>query len=294
MRLTSLILILSASSFSQIAVNPTSTISCRNWYSTANLTISTGTPPYSFTVQTPSCTSTFTDSSTNSTKTFSLSCPGDYTITIADAFNTIGVLTHSVSLETHIKIPTYSDPGGNNEVDTICVGTFQGIEIQDTLGGNFIAFHLSQLMWSNGATSLSIMVSPTITTTYSLSGLATGTMIASPYAVKTCTVNASRKVVPVQLGQSKNCLLEGLSDELNLKGIRFYPNPAKDKLIVEFEGSSRKLNKLCITNSVGQLVFTLEEPKPKEVIDLGSLPTGLYYLKAHDPNGQAVFKLIKE
>ena len=73
-----------------------------------------------------------------------------------------------------------------------------------------------------------------------------------------------------------------------------YPNPAKNKLNLEFEPSKIRLDKLTISNTLGQMVFTLNEPQAKQEIDLSFLERGIYFLKVQNKEGQRVIKIIKE
>jgi hypothetical protein len=71
------------------------------------------------------------------------------------------------------------------------------------------------------------------------------------------------------------------------------PNPVKDKFTVEFENNIR-IQKIDITNSLGQVVYSLDKPVSKHEIDLSFLSGGVYYLKAQNNSEQRVFKIIRE
>ena len=77
-----------------------------------------------------------------------------------------------------------------------------------------------------------------------------------------------------------------------------YPNPVKNKLNLEFGPSKIRIDKLTITNTLGQIIFVLNEPQPKQDIDLSFLVSGVYFVtlrQAQDEGGrQKVVKIIKE
>ncbi len=79
-----------------------------------------------------------------------------------------------------------------------------------------------------------------------------------------------------------------LSDQLN----GMYPNPVKDKLTLEFDNATS--NNLYITNTLGQIVYSVNTVNSKEELDLSFLPIGIYYLKIQNNSTQKVFKVIKE
>ncbi|MBA3683308.1 MAG: T9SS type A sorting domain-containing protein [Bacteroidetes bacterium] len=76
--------------------------------------------------------------------------------------------------------------------------------------------------------------------------------------------------------------------------IKFYPTPTSDKIKVEFENEDLKESKLDIINSLGQIVYTLNNPDQKQEIDLSFLASGVYYLVVQNRTEQKAVKLIKE
>lgn len=89
---------------------------------------------------------------------------------------------------------------------------------------------------------------------------------------------------PVLVKENKN----------NLDGIKIYPNPIINKLILEFETVIFPNTKLILINSLGQVVYSLYSTDPKQEIDLNFLPSGIYYLKIQNNSEQKVLKIIKE
>jgi len=86
---------------------------------------------------------------------------------------------------------------------------------------------------------------------------------------------------------------ENSRNRLNLK---VYPNPASDKVIVEFD-HTLKPEKLSLSNTLGQVVWISRKTDVESArleIDLSQLPNGIYLLKADNRQGQSVFKIIRE
>jgi len=74
--------------------------------------------------------------------------------------------------------------------------------------------------------------------------------------------------------------------------INLFPNPVKDKLTLDF--ANNIINKIIITNSLGQIVFELNDPVSKREFELNFLKAGIYFLKTESLTKQKVFKFIKE
>ncbi|MDX2174340.1 MAG: FG-GAP-like repeat-containing protein [Bacteroidota bacterium] len=129
-------------------------------------------------------------------------------------------------------------------------------------------------VWASGATTNTIGIVGSLTTTY----LVTGT---SPDG---CAVNAS-------ITQSVSACL-GV-DELKIKDyeLKIYPNPTNGILNLEVENGSR----IKLINVLGELVKE-EELKPiKQSIDISNLKNGIYFLQIYDKESLiGKTKIIKE
>jgi hypothetical protein len=67
--------------------------------------------------------------------------------------------------------------------------------------------------------------------------------------------------------------------------LKVYPNPATSQLIIEIKMPPLSIEGINIQlfNSFGQTVQSLQNIKNQElVMDLGDLPTGVYFLKVGD------------
>lgn len=82
----------------------------------------------------------------------------------------------------------------------------------------------------------------------------------------------------------------GINEQAFENEILIYPNPAKDKLNLKWNG----LNNMSITiyNSLGQEFSTVFLSKLNGTIDITNLQTGLYFLKIIDVNKIGIKKLI--
>lgn len=78
----------------------------------------------------------------------------------------------------------------------------------------------------------------------------------------------------------------------NLSNVNLFPNPATHKLFLEFE--SEPAETISIINTLGQIVYTLQNPEQKEEIDITHLKQGFYFIIVQDKNSNRTFKLMKE
>lgn len=129
----------------------------------------------------------------------------------------------------------------------------------------------STYTWSTTENTTDIAVSPTVQTTYSVTGAdANGcentTTITQDVSICTGIVN------------------------LNNSTFNVYPNPNKG--IVNVELSS--VSKLTVTNALGQVVVALTVNAGKTTLNLNDQPSGVYYLNVVQGSKNQVVKLIKE
>lgn len=263
------LILLTCNVYSQVFVTPTSSILCNSNYSTANFTISSGSPPYSFTVQTPPCTTTFTSSTASSNPSFTLNCAGVYTFTVKDAGSVLlGSVTHTVSVNTVFNTFIYS------VTDTICSGSSVLLTFTTSTSG----YTINPFNWSTGATITPIVVSPTSTTVFSLTGLFTSV------TSKTCNAVGSKTIVV------KPCA--GITEIENKINITIYPNPVSYTIFILTKQSEFENSEIEISNTLGQTVLKLPF---KNEIDVSKLSQGFYNLKIITQNKQIYnSKFVKE
>jgi hypothetical protein len=106
------------------------------------------------------------------------------------------------------------------------------------------------------------------------------------------TIQKFARLMCPDFDAAKGCL-SGVKRRSNKLDLKIYPNPTKDKLHLEFE-QNQAIDKITIVNTLGQKVYTLFKPEPKQEIDVSLLPAGIYFLKAENKQDQAVFKVVAE
>ena len=84
---------------------------------------------------------------------------------------------------------------------------------------------------------------------------------------------------------------ENLINELDLY---IFPNPIKDNFRLNVSQSKMIIQKLRISNALGQSVYEIIYPIPQSEFDISFLPSGIYYLKVETKDKQKVFKILKE
>lgn len=129
--------------------------------------------------------------------------------------------------------------------------------------------------WSTGANGSSIVVSPSVNTTYTVNGTyANG---CTNGAVITQNVDA--------------CI--GIEEYSNSHSLKLYPNPTKS--IIEFILSVPNADlKIKLYNRLGQIV--LEDKKAnsnKFTLDVSNYPNGLYYVEVESKEGISRAKFVK-
>jgi len=90
----------------------------------------------------------------------------------------------------------------------------------------------------------------------------------------------------------------GLEEELDPSSksndfFSFYPNPARDAILIEINSDSRELMELKIFDNNGRLIQNRQiRPQDKTQIDLSNLPEGLYFIQLKNSKRTASKKLI--
>jgi len=84
---------------------------------------------------------------------------------------------------------------------------------------------------------------------------------------------------------------ENSNNQLN---INIYPNPTTDKINFSCNKSLNQNFNVTITNLLGQVVFSQNQFKLEDEIDIKFIPHGIYSLKIEADIGQRVYKIIKE
>jgi hypothetical protein len=216
-------------------------------------------------------------------------CTGDsFTI------NPSGASTYTYSSGTNIVSPTtnssYSVSGAStagcisatpaisnltvNSLPTVNVATNASI-ICTGQSATITANGANTYSWNTTSTNTTIVVSPTINTTYTVMG--TDANNCQNFSVITQSVSL--------------CTGIGMQD---LTGsIIIYPNPSEGIFSIQCNSISEDIN-IKVYNTLGQLILEQKSKQENTVIDLSAYAAGLYYLKVRTQNSEETIKLIKE
>ena len=113
--------------------------------------------------------------------------------------------------------------------------------------------------WSNGGTQNTIVVSPTITTTYSVVGTSVNGCESSTQLTQNVT----------------NCLDVGFANSIAKQSLLTYPNPITGNLTIE----SFRETTIILYNVMGEVVLKQKILPGKTAVDLTLAPQGLYILE---------------
>ena len=229
--------------------------------SASNLIICKGSP----TTLTASGANTYGWSTGTSTASSIIVTPTvntSYTVT-----GTIAGCSNTASVLITVSSPTVAITASS---DTICKGN----------SANLVATGGATYSWSpGGLTGSSITVSPSTTTTYTV----------SVKDANGCTATKTILVVVIDCGAS------GIASTNLEESFNVYPNPAQDELMVRFVGVSSGLYTLTLTDALGR---TLQERsvsstgnEHSEMLSLADLSKGVYVIRLIG-NGQTVLRKI--
>ncbi|MDX2173949.1 MAG: SBBP repeat-containing protein [Bacteroidota bacterium] len=193
---------------------------------------------------------------TGPTTTSIVVSPTSNTSYTAAAFNgsCIAIATTSVSISNSITVSAISSSS------FICVGQ------QATLTANGAATYT----WNTGANASSIVVTPTITSTYSVNGI---------NASCSGTANVIVNVSPCT----------GIEENTNAIYFSIFPNPSNGIINVELENSSE----LQIMDVLGKIVLESKLQNGNNSVNIFHLSDGVYYFKIKQGDAMSIKKIIK-
>jgi hypothetical protein len=179
--------------------------------------------------------------------TYSVS--GNLTGCVASASNTSTVSVNSL-------------PVVNVSSVTICVGET----------GTLSASGASSYTWNTGETSSTIIISPTVTTNYTVNGMGANgcvNVIAVSQSVSTCTG------------------IQSLSNSSSL--ISVYPNPSAGVFNIDLPYVST----ITVVDALGKTVYNQHLQDGKHIINLTNYTNGFYILKAESNGHYKTVRLVK-
>ncbi|MBI2721591.1 MAG: T9SS type A sorting domain-containing protein [Bacteroidetes bacterium] len=209
--------------------------------------------------------------------------PSSYSLTVINNPNTLGSGSNFSLAEPSLGTNTsshglsriaYNIPSNNNGVPAITVSNSNAATIlcvgqTATLTAN----GANTYTWNTSATGAVIAVSPSTTTSYTVTGSNGG-----------CSSNAAITVSVSECTSISKTVYEN-------KFIHVYPNPLIDNLTIELNDHFQNGN-LEVTNVLGQVIFS-DKLTSLNTLDLSFLTAGLYFLNIHNTNEQQVIRLIK-
>lgn len=128
--------------------------------------------------------------------------------------------------------------------------------------------------WNGTAGSSSISVSPTVSTTYTITGFNNPGSCASTNAI---TVNVI------------DCVDTGLEDLFTQAGIKVYPNPSNGNLFIE----SNESNEIVLSDLSGKIIYSHKIDAGRHALDLSTLADGYYLLKIKNSKASKSYKILK-
>ena len=87
----------------------------------------------------------------------------------------------------------------------------------------------------------------------------------------------------------------GLSENTLEGEVQLYPNPAKDQVVVEFDGASNAQIEVSILNTTGQVVYTSQNAFATQArlqVNTSNLTAGIYFVRLTNAKQQAVTKRL--
>ena len=131
-------------------------------------------------------------------------------------------------------------------------------------------------LWNTGATTASIVVSPTISTTYTVTGIDPNECFTSQ------TINITVNICTALT-----------SSNLENGHVNIYPNPSIGILNIEINDKNETVS-VQLTNTLGQIVLNEKINYNHSAFDISHLPGGFYFIKMISDLRKQAFKLVKE
>ncbi|WP_367771051.1 endonuclease [Flavobacterium sp. WC2421] len=256
---------------------------------TASVSVSGGIAPYTYTWNIGEITNTNSISNLDA---------GTYSVTVKDILNNEVVATFTINEPSIIEIPETESPTvyygyTNSSCTTLTAGN---------VTGGILPYSYT---WSNGATTSSINVCPSATTTFTLTVTdANGCSSVSEKAVNVIDVNCGSnpknpKVALCHKGKTicidENAVASHLAhgdvlgscdtaiEDVKITAVNVFPNPFVSQINVEINSSSIAKVDFQIYNFFGQLVsqssHNITSGKSTVNLQLADLRRGFYFLK---------------
>jgi len=212
-------------------------------------------------VLTASGANTYSWNTGATTASISTSPTANVTYTAIGTSTVNGCSTMAFQSVTVNAVPTVSITGPS----TVCVG---GSLTLTASGANTYS-------WNTGGTTSSIVVSPSVNTTYTAIGT----------SAEGCTNTATAAIVV------DPCT--GIMSHASVNGIlSVYPNPNNGEFTIELKNNFNKA--IEITDLTGRVILTTSSEKEKINVNIHSFANGIYYVKVKSNGTTDVFKVVKQ
>jgi hypothetical protein len=191
--------------------------------------------------------------------------PGIYSITLTTA---TGTLISSITNTIQVGPPTLSVVTSNT---LLCSGQTATLNAS---GANTYS-------WNGGPNTNSYVISPTLTTTYTLSGsTAVGCSVTTTF---------TQQVIVCQ----------GLNEQFTqYSDVQLYPNPSREKVFIHSNKEWINDLRIEIVDLIGNTVLNTDHFELKDKltgeIDISTLMSGVYLLHITTNNAHLIYKLIVE
>lgn len=139
-----------------------------------------------------------------------------------------------------------------------------------------VASGASTYTWNTSNTNSSIVISPSVTTSYSVNGT----------DINGCSNSA-------MITQSVS-LCTGLNTISLLESIQIYPNPSNNNINVYLANWNDESTQIQITNALGQVWLCENIKEQQSQFNIENLASGIYLVKISQSEKQHIVKLIKQ
>ena len=130
--------------------------------------------------------------------------------------------------------------------------------------------------WNTGATTASILVSPSVTTSYTTTG--------------TSSVTGCSGITITNLVVSSCAGVSNIENEI--EGLSIYPNPSNGNFTIELK--NEEIKKITITDNTGKLITKILSKEEVINVSLDQFANGIYHVKVESNNATKVIKISKQ
>ncbi len=233
--------------------------------------------------------------SVNVTPTVSISstsvtlCAGQSSTLTANGASTYSWLPSGSTSTVEVVMPntptTYSLTGSNNgclstatiaiavnQLPTVAIASSNSLICSGETAVLTATSSASAFLWSNGVTTMSVAVTPTTTTVYTL------------------TVNDGLCSSSSSITQSVS-LCTGLADVIEASSLMIYPNPFNNSFDIKWDGNFSQSKEIYIEvyNTLGEVIFTEKTSAQTIHIDTKDWLSEAYFIKVNNH----IYKIIK-